>query len=397
MKRFLLFLYLIICAFRLSAQALDSIRVSLITCSPGKEVYQLYGHTALRCENYTRQQDVVFNYGIFSFRQPHFVWRFVRGKCDYMVMGVDWKYFPLDYEERGSGIVAQELNLTRLEANLLYANLMENCRPENCEYRYNFLYNNCTTKVRDMIENAVRGRIAYPQMEEKKTYRQILHEYTAENLWAAEGNDFLLGGSVDTILSDRAAMFAPEYMKWFADGAQIYGDDGSLRPLVKSTENILQKKVSLADTDSSPSYKKYLYAPLSVACLFLLFCVLVVFLEKSIRRMVWIWDVVLLLAQGLVGMVLLFMFFFSEHPAVDSNWLLWPFSPLALFAVPVVVLAAVRRKRTWWHSFQLAYLTFFIIFSHWIPQDFGQIVVPLALALLTRPVSYQIYYKRNRL
>ena len=173
MKRFLLFLYLIICAFRLSAQALDSIRVSLITCSPGKEVYQLYGHTALRCENYTRQQDVVFNYGIFSFRQPHFVWRFVRGKCDYMVMGVDWKYFPLDYEERGSGIVAQELNLTRLEANLLYANLMENCRPENCEYRYNFLYNNCTTKVRDMIENAVRGRIAYPQMEEKKTYRQI--------------------------------------------------------------------------------------------------------------------------------------------------------------------------------------------------------------------------------
>ena len=113
----------------MSAQTLDSIRVSLITCSPGKEVYQLYGHTALRCENFTQKQDVVFNYGIFSFRQPHFVWRFVRGECDYMVMGIDWKYFPLDYEERGSGIVAQELNLTRLEANVLYAGLMANCLP----------------------------------------------------------------------------------------------------------------------------------------------------------------------------------------------------------------------------------------------------------------------------
>ena len=381
----------------MSAQTLDSIRVSLITCSPGKEVYQLYGHTALRCENFTQKQDVVFNYGIFSFRQPHFVWRFVRGECDYMVMGIDWKYFPLDYEERGSGIVAQELNLTRLEANVLYAGLMANCQPENCEYRYNFLYNNCTTKVRDMIEKAVMGRIAYPQLEEKKTYRQILHEYTREDLWAAEGNDFLLGGSVDTVLSDRAAMFAPEYMQWFAEGAQIYADDGSLRPLVKNTEIILQERLLDVDENSSPGYQKYLYAPLSVACLFLLFCVLVVLLEKAIRRMIWIWDVVLLLAQGVVGCILAFMFLFSEHPAVDSNWLLWPFSPLALFAIPNVVLAAIKRRRTFWHAFHLAYLTFFIIFSHWIPQDFGQIVVPLALALLTRPVSYQIYYKRNRL
>lgn len=379
------------------AQTLDSIRVSLITCSPGKEVYQLYGHTALRCENFTRQQDVAFNYGIFSFRQPNFIWRFVRGECDYMVMGMDWKYFPLDYEERGSSIVAQELNLTPLEANRLYASLMVNCQPENCEYRYNFLYNNCTTKVRDMIENAVMGRIAYPQLEEKKTYRQILHEYTSGDLWAAEGNDFLLGESVDTILSDRAAMFAPEYMQWFADGAQIYGDDGSLKPLVKDTKILLQKKMADVNPDSSPGYEKYLYSPLSVACLFLLFCILVALLEKAIRRMIWIWDVVLLLVQGVIGTVLMFMFFFSEHPAVDSNWLIWPFSPLALLAIPKVVLSAVRRKRTWWHSFHLAYLTFFIIFSHWIPQDFGQIVVPLALALLTRPVSYHFYYKRNRL
>ena len=381
----------------MSAQALDSIRVSLITCSPGKEMYQLYGHTALRCENFTQKQDVVFNYGIFSFRQPHFAWRFVLGKCDYMVMGIDWKYFPLDYEERGSGIVAQELNLTRLEANILYSALMVNCLPENCEYRYNFLYNNCTTEVRDMIEKAVMGRIAYPQLEEKKTYREILHEYTRENLWAREGNDFLLGESVDTVLSDRAAMFAPEYMQWFADGAQIYGNDGSLRPLVKNTKIILQERDVNPSPDSVPVYEKFLHIPVLVSLLFLLLCVLIAFLEKSINRMIWIWDAVLLLTQGIVGCLLLFMLLFSTHPAVDSNWLVWPFSPLALIALPYVLSAAIKRKRSKWHALHGIYLVFFIIFSHWIPQDFGQIVVPLALALLTRPVAYHFYYKRNRL
>ena len=248
-----------------------------------------------------------------------------------------------------------------------------------------------------MIEKAVMGRIAYPQLEEKKTYRQILHEYTREDLWAAEGNDFLLGGSVDTVLSDRAAMFAPEYMQWFADGAQIYGNDGSLRPLVKNTKIILQEREVNPSPDSAPIYEKFLHIPVLVSLLFLLLCVLIAFLEKSINRMIWIWDAVLLLTQGIVGCLLLFMLLFSTHPAVDSNWLVWPFSPLALIALPYVLSAAIKRKRSKWHALHGIYLVFFIIFSHWIPQDFGQIVVPLALALLTRPVSYQIYYKRNRL
>ncbi len=396
MKRILLFLYLIISAVWASAQTLDSIRVSLITCSPGREVYQLYGHTALRCQNFTRGEDLVFNYGMFSFRQPNFLWRFVRGECDYMVMPVDWKYFPEDYQERGSSIVAQVLDLTPLEATRLYAALMVNSLPENCEYRYNFLYNNCTTKVRDMIEQAVMGRIVYPELPEKKTYREILHEYATPGSWNAEGNDFLLGEDVDTLLTDRAAMFAPEYMKWFAAGARIYGDDGSLRPLVKSEEILLQERVDV-QPDSFPGWKKMLEQPWVVAWGLLALCLLLMWVEKYSGHMMWLLDIPFLLVQGVVGCLLLFMRFFSEHPAVDSNWLVWPFSPLALLALFWVIPAAFRHKRSWWHSFHIIYLAFFVIFSHWIPQDFGEIVVPLALALLTRPLSYQFYYNKNRL
>lgn len=389
-KRFLLIIIWAICPFLLQAQpADDSIRVSLITCSPGHEVYQLYGHTALRCENFTRGMDVVFNYGIFSFSQPNFAWRFVLGQCDYMVMGTLWQQFPADYESRGSSITAQVLNLTPVEANRLFTNLLVNCQPENCTYRYNFLFGNCTTKVRDMIEQSIDGRIAYPSLPEKMTFRQILHQYAPRGSWESEGNDFLLGASLDTVVTDRDAMFIPEYLMKMADQAQVYATDGSLRPLVKETRTLLEAR---------PTEKTELLpiAPLWAGILLLAFNLMVALCEYRLHKMWWLWDIVLLLVQGGIGILLAFMLFFSSHPGVNSNWLLWPFTPLALVAIPWVVKAATRREKTRWHALHAAYLTLFIFFMPWIPQQFGRIVVPLALALLTRPLSYLAYYNKNK-
>lgn len=389
-KRFLLIIIWAICPFLLQAQpADDSIRVSLITCSPGHEVYQLYGHTALRCENFTRGMDVVFNYGIFSFSQPNFAWRFVLGQCDYMVMGTLWQQFPADYESRGSSITAQVLNLTPVEANRLFTNLLMNCQPENCTYRYNFLFGNCTTKVRDMIEQSIDGRIAYPSLPEKMTFRQILHQYAPRGSWESEGNDFLLGASLDTVVTDRDAMFIPEYLMKMADQAQVYATDGSLRPLVKETRTLLEAR---------PTEKTELLpiAPLWAGILLLAFNLMVALCEYRLHKMWWLWDIVLLLVQGGIGILLAFMLFFSSHPGVNSNWLLWPFTPLALVAIPWVVKAATRREKTRWHALHAAYLTLFIFFVPWIPQQFGRIVVPLALALLTRPLSYLAYYNKNK-
>lgn len=389
-KRFLLIIIWAICPFLLQAQpADDSIRVSLITCSPGHEVYQLYGHTALRCENFTRGMDVVFNYGIFSFSQPNFAWRFVLGQCDYMVMGTLWQQFPADYESRGSSITAQVLNLTPVEANRLFTNLLVNCQPENCTYRYNFLFGNCTTKVRDMIEQSIDGRIAYPPLPEKMTFRQILHQYAPRGSWESEGNDFLLGASLDTVVTDRDAMFIPEYLMKMADQAQVYATDGSLRPLVKETRTLLEAR---------PTEKTELLpiAPLWAGILLLAFNLMVALCEYRLHKMWWLWDIVLLLVQGGIGILLAFMLFFSSHPGVNSNWLLWPFTPLALVAIPWVVKAATRREKTRWHALHAAYLTLFIFFMPWIPQQFGRIVVPLALALLTRPLSYLAYYNKNK-
>jgi len=388
LRRIILFVVLLPSLFLGYAQQMDSVRASLITCSPGQEVYALYGHTALRCQNFTTGEDLVFNFGVFSFKQPHFIWRFVCGQCDYMVVPIPWQYFTREYEIRGSSITEQVLNLTPLEVNRLYIKLLEACKPENRQYRYNFLYNNCTTKVRDAIEDCVEGYVVYPDSIPLYTYRQMLRQYTEGHPWAQEGNDILLGAAVDTSLSARAAMFAPEYMLRYADNAFIYAANNDKRPLVLKKEIILQKKPQ----QMGPEFP---LTPEQTMIFLLCFSLLVVLLERWTNRQFWLWDAVLLLGQGMAGLLLLFMFFFSEHPAVDSNWQIWVLNPIALVALPMVIKAAYQRKKSLWHAVFFVILSTFVVFSPWMPQEFGKIVVPLALTFLTRPISYYLYYRRK--
>ena len=431
-KKVAIFLCFVLPALAHGSDPADSLRVSLLTCSPGQEVYALYGHTAIRVETQTPSgsplqgenqnattissspykgevgrgsEDIVFNYGIFSFAKPHFVWRFVLGQCDYMVQSFPWNLFVREYQERGSSITAQELNLTPQEAQRLVARLRENCLPENCEYRYNFLYNNCTTKVRDMVEQAVSGYIQYPDSLPRQTSRQVLHQYTAEHPWAQEGNDLLLGAEVDTLLSDHAAMFIPESMMQAYDGAFICTPKGDQRPLVRNKTVLLESRpVAVSSKKGAEGGSSSLvslfervgerFTPIEVMLAFAAVCLFVMLLEAWTRRLFWLWDVLLLLLQGAAGTLLAFMLLFSEHPAVGSNWQVWLLNPVALIGIPLVIRAAVKHETTLWYAFQFVMLASFLLFSPWIPQEFAKITVPLALCLLTRPASY--YLLRNK-
>ncbi len=387
-KRLIIILLTLSACAPLLAQQ-DSLRVSVLTCSPGQEVYSLYGHTAIRVQVPTDSIDEVFNYGVFDFRKPHFTWHFVLGQTDYMVESLPWHYFVIDYERRGSGITEQELNLTPAEASRLHAALTRNCLPENREYRYSFLYNNCTTKVRDMVEQAVVGSIRYPDALPHLTARQILHRYTAQHPWAQEGNDLLLGAEVDTIMSERAAMFIPDNMMQVFDEAYILTPKGDMRPLVKSKKVLLEAKPQAVEPE-------FPLTPLQAMLVFAGICLLIMLIEIWTRRLFWLWDVLLLLLQGIAGTLLTFMLLFSEHPAVDSNWQVGLLNPICLFGIPLVIKAAIRHKQTLWYAFYFATLALFLLFSPWIPQVYAKITVPLALCLLTRPISYYYFCHRKK-
>ena len=260
-----------------AADELDStLRVSLLTCSPGSATYELYGHTAIRARSERDRFDVVYNYGLFDFNQPNFVWHFVLGECDYMVGREHFPLFEYAYKLRGSSITEQVLNLYPQEAQELLQALEENCLPENCTYRYNIFRENCTTKARDIIEAHIYGRLRYPMRPRRFTIRQMLHQFTAGSPWDEAGNDMLLGTEVDTLLTERNETFLPIYMMWYADSIMIERGYMRFYPLVAERRVILEAnpEVQRQQAASEPSF------PLSPTLLFWLLLAAGVLVKK---------------------------------------------------------------------------------------------------------------------
>ncbi len=369
-------------------------RVSLLSCSPGEEVYQLYGHTALRVQDPGHDLDVVFNYGIFSFKTDHFVWRFALGKTDYEVRALPFEYFLEDYRERGSAVVEQEINITQDEAALLFHRLVENVQPENCVYRYNYFTDNCTTKVRDMILGVVQDSVAIPEVETPQTYRTIIHQYTEGHPWAALGNDIVLGHDCDTILSTEATLFVPFALSDKLAQMKRVAADGTETPLVCEAQTILEAR----PTEASMSIADVV-TPGALGWTVALVCIAAAAWERRNQRPLWPLDAVLFPLIGLAGIIVTFMFLFSEHPTISSNWQVWVLNPLPLLAIPWIVYKAVKGQRCAYHLFNVVLMGSFLLVALLNQviniQDFCALTVPLALSLLVRSLSYSLNYYRK--
>lgn len=348
----------------------DSIRISLVTCSPGTEVYEVYGHTALRIEIPSQGVDAVVNYGLFSFEAPNFVWRFIKGETDYVVGTIGYPIFEREYTDRGSTVTLQQLNLSREEKERLVYLLNENLRPENREYRYNFLYNNCSNKAGDMVELALSERLLpLANRSEGITYRDILHEYTQEYPWLQLGIDYLLGVEADRPIDPNQQKFAPEYLMYYTAQAQLV-DSVRMYPYVIDTE----VRGQLADEP----YVAPLLTPMQAMILLLLFVAVMCTLEFLIERRQWWFDVLLFLVQGLMGVVVAFLFFVSEHPTVGSNWQVIYLNPLPLLFIPFVIRNEIRRKTCRCHYVQLLLLAVATL----VLRLTGQYVQPAAWVLM---------------
>ncbi len=391
MKSLRLFVFYTLLYICMGGQAMpaDSLDVSLMTCAPGQEVYALYGHTAIRVNNYATGEDWVFNYGMFSFNRPNFIWRFTRGECDYQIGAAPFVYFIQEYAERGSAVYQQTLNLTTSEKLRLWALLTENMLPENRVYLYNFFYDNCTTRARDRIEEAVSGEIVYPRSDTVRTYREIVHQYTRRHPWAELGNDICLGCEADRPIGIRQEMFAPFFLMRYFEDAVIKDSAGRVRPLVLSTAQVVEGRQDADDAGSGVS---------PALCAWGLFVVVLLLTCDEYRRLKCFWwlDALLMTLVGGMGLVVTFLFFFSIHPTVGSNWQIWVFNPMPLLAMPRVVYCAVKGKKTYYHEVNMLVLMFFILFSVWIPQDFCVVVVPLALTLWLRSCSYLLKERKRK-
>ena len=388
MRRFLLSILFLTALLPMWSSPMDSVRISLLTCAPGSEIYALFGHSAIRYENPEKKQDWVFNYGMFSFKEPNFVMRFVKGETDYQLGVIPFRYFETEYALRGSSVYQQVLNLTDEEKAKLISLLEENYLPSNRVYRYNYFYDNCTTRARDKVEESIQGKVVYPETEKEVSFRDIIHEFTAGSEWGEFGIDLCLGSEADEPIDERKQMFAPFYMMEAARGAMIHRTD-TVVPLV-----LEEFKVVDAVLEDEPAFP---LSPMTCAMGLLVATAFVVGWGIRKGRPCLAWNVLMFFLQGLGGCIVAFLFFFSLHPTVGSNWLLMLFHPLALFYLPIMIYRGIKGKKDPYHWLNVVLLTSFMILMPFISQEFNLTVLPLALSLLLVSVGHiYTYYLKNK-
>ncbi len=377
--------------FQSKASSEDSVRISLLTCSPGSEIYALFGHTALRYQNMNTGMDVVFNYGMFDFHAPHFIWRYIKGETDYQLGVTDYFYFEQEYSERNSSVYQQTLNLLPEEKDALFKILQKNYLPENRVYRYNFFFDNCSTRPRDRVEECIKGKVTYTKNTVPLSFRDIVHEFTAGHDWAEFGIDLCLGSKADEIIDYRLKMFAPYYLKEALTGAKIKANDGKERMLVSNAEEIVHRSPNKETVESSyPS-------PLLTGWTLFTLVLLITGYGYKKKKSFWGLDIILFSMAGLAGCIIAFLVCFSQHPTVSPNYMLFVFHPLHLLYLPFMVWRAYKRMKDPCQLANLAVLTLFIVFFCLLPQKINLAVVPLALCLWIRSLNYVcLNYKRNK-
>lgn len=359
----------------------DSATLSLITCSPGPQIYALFGHTAIRLVDPARGLDIVFNYGMFNFNKPNFYLKFIQGATDYELGAYETKYFLPEYRERNSSVTEQMLNLTTAEKQQLADALFVNYQPENREYRYNFVYDNCSTRPRDKILSVIKDKVVYDYVSEPQTFRNWVGTYTGENTWAKFGIDMLLGREADELSTRWSSMFLPEVLCREFGAVKIIAHDGTTRSLVNAEKIIVSRQDSIVKTN-------YLQLPITVTLTVLLLGVLLIFYEKRRKKYYKIIDSVLLIVSGLAGVIIFYLMFFSVHPLVHSNFnLLWC-NPLNIL---VGLFLWNTKLRSVINYFQLANVLLFfgalLVFVLSV-QALNVAFIPLIVLLLVRSVNW---------
>lgn len=310
----------------------DRIQISLLTCSPGKEVWAQYGHTAIRYYDKESGEDLAINYGIFSLDQTYFIPRFVLGMTDYRMGVQPMDMFLAQYSYEGRGVVEQVLNLSAEDKEVIYKALQENMKPENVVYRYNYFFDNCTTRARDMLVNHLHGKVVYPPAEEDATFRSMIHKWNNKYEWSQFGEDLLLGVNADRKTTKSEQQFLPENLRSDFDKARYNG-----KPLVKETNVLLDAETEVAE----PVFP---LSPLSIALIFAVISLVMILFSYRRQQVYWAWDLALMLTSGLMG-IIFFVMIFSQHPCVSLNFILLFFNPLPLF----FLYSTIKKKKViWW-------------------------------------------------
>ncbi len=361
-------------------------KISVLTIGPGTSLNDSFGHSAFRILDINKGIDVVYGYGEYDFDAPNFYLKFAQGRLNYLISKEDFQRFYRVYVYFNRTIKEQTLNLSHDEKQKLYNFLIENYKPENRKYLYDFFFDNCATKIKDVANISLNNGITFhaPKHYKDASFRTLIQNNLNKNSWGSLGIDICLGSVIDKKATAEDHMFLPENIYKFFNNAVI---EDRNKPLVESSRILFSKK-ELSVSSGFLTSPLFIFGILGALILFITFKD-----SKKNKRSTWL-DITLFSITGIIGALLLLLWFATDHKGTHQNYnLLWAFF-LNLFMIPQLF-----RKKT--NSWFVKYIKFLIILLclltlHWIigVQVFAIGLIPLLVALFVRYMYLVSHFKK---
>ncbi|MCP4052205.1 MAG: DUF4105 domain-containing protein [Mesoflavibacter sp.] len=383
MKLLLRFLFLLCVTIAFSQKNIpNNTQISVLTIGPGNNLNDAFGHSGIRLK--TSYSDIVYDFGRYNFEDPNFYLNFARGKLNYLQGKANYNNLVNFYKQQNRSIKEQTLNLSAEEKQSVYTFLETNYAKNQGAYLYDFFYDNCATKIRDVIENATNGNIDYqlPDNYEDKTFRTLIQDQLHPNTWGSLGIDIALGAIIDRTATPREHMFLPKNIHAFYSEATINN-----RQLVSNSKTII-------NSDTKFKNGTFLLSPIFVLSLIAILIIYITFNDHKKQRRTKGLDAFIQLILGVIGILLTLLWFGTDHTATGYNYnLLWAF-PLSL----VMVIQAYKAKPKKWF---IGYIKFCVLMLcllvvHWISgvQQFAPTLIPLLIALFVRYIFLLKFLKK---
>ena len=362
--------------------------VSVLTIGQGTSLNDAFGHSAFRIKDQRSHTDLVFNYGVYDFNTPNFYTKFAQGKLNYLIGLNYYEDFYESYIGQNRTIEEQILNVSLVEKQRLFDYLINNYKPENRAYLYDFFYDNCATRMRDVLEEALQDNIVFnkPKEFKEKTFRQLIYENVNKNSWGSFGIDVALGSVIDKKATPEEHMFLPKYIYAFFDNATI---NNTTTPLVKQTKVLFEKI-------EKPIPNDVLTSPLMVFGIISLVILFITYSDhKKNKQTIWL-DVIIFSVTGIIGVLIILLWFATDHSATAQNYnLLWA------FALNLFMIAQLFKKNV--SPWFIKYLKFLVILLcllvlHWSigVQVFAIGLMPLIPALAIRYLFLTNFLKQSK-
>ena len=391
MELFIKYLFLVLSIFLLNnksvAQLSDHAQISLLTCAEGEDIYSLFGHSAIRVNDPANNIDNCYNWGMFEFDSDEigFATKFTKGRLKYYMDEQDFRYFMMEYDYFQRTVKEQVLNLTHEQKNNLWKALKENYLPENRVYKYDFFFDNCATRIRDILQNTIGDNLvlkAHPN-ENMYSLRELLNNTINHMPWLGFGMDLALGSKVDIKADNNKMMFLPKYMH------AIYADSEVL--INGKAQHLVLSERTLVNGINHKAESSFWSAPIFL--FWVLFVISVILTLNKIRFLTKLWDATLLLVFGVLGIIIVFLWFGTDHLTMRPNFnVLWA-NPLYLFFLLPLIREKLHQKLNKAYLVMSILLILVIFGAMIIPQEFNPATSPIIL-LFTFKFFY--WYKETK-